>query len=85
MITFPQRGSVARRPLGLSSVAIWNEWEYGISTFEEGFAATEQAADSVLQALGDVSRLARQLQRDAKAGNIAGIRRGTAGWRRAWA
>ena len=49
-----------------------------MSTFEEGFAATEQAADSVLQALGDVSRLARQLQRDAKAGNIAGIRRGTA-------
>ena len=48
-----------------------------MSTFEEGFAATEQAADSVLQALGDVSRLARQLQRDAKAGNIAGIRRGT--------
>ena len=49
-----------------------------MSTFEEGFAATERAADSVLQALGDVSRLARQLQRDAKAGNIAAIRRGTA-------
>ncbi len=49
-----------------------------MSTFEEGFAATEQAANSVLQALSDVSRLARQLQRDAKAGNIAGIRRGTA-------
>ena len=49
-----------------------------MSTFEEGFAATERAADSVLQALGEVSRLARQLQRDAKAGNIAAIRRGTA-------
>ena len=49
-----------------------------MSTFEEGFAATEKAADSVLQALGDVSRLARQLQRDAKAGNIVAIRRGTA-------
>ena len=49
-----------------------------MSTFEEGFAATERAADSVLQALGDVSKLARQLQRDARAGNIAAIRRGTA-------
>ncbi len=48
-----------------------------MSTFEEGFAATERAADSVLQALGDVSKLARQLQRDARAGNIAAIRRGT--------
>ena len=78
MITFPQRGSVVWRPPGLSSVTIWNEWENRMSTFEEGFAATERAADSVLQALVDVSRLARQLQRDAKAGNIAGIRRGTA-------
>lgn len=49
-----------------------------MNTFEEGFAATEKAADAVLQSLGDVSRLARQLQRDAKAGNIAGIRRGAA-------
>ncbi len=49
-----------------------------MSTFEEGFDATERAADSVLQALGDVSKLARQLQRDARAGNIAAIRRGTA-------
>ncbi len=49
-----------------------------MSTFEEGFAATEKAAESVLQALGDISRLARQLQRDARAGNIAAIRRGTA-------
>ena len=49
-----------------------------MSTFEEGFSATEKAADSVLQALGDVSRLARQLQRDARAGNIAAVRRGTA-------
>lgn len=48
-----------------------------MSTFEEGFAATEKAADSVLQALGDVSRLARQLQRDARAGNIAAVKRGT--------
>ena len=48
-----------------------------MSTFEEGFAATEKAAESVLQALGDISRLARQLQRDARAGNIAAIRRGT--------
>lgn len=49
-----------------------------MSTFEEGFSATEKAADSVLQALGDVSRLARQLQRDARAGNIAAVRRGAA-------
>lgn len=48
-----------------------------MNTFEEGFVATEKAADAVLQALGDVSKLARQLQKDAKSGNIAAIRRGT--------
>ncbi len=49
-----------------------------MNTFEEGFAATEKAADAVLQALNEVLKVARQLQRDAKAGNIAAIRRGTA-------
>ena len=48
-----------------------------MTTFEDGFAAAEKAADSVLKTLGDVSKLARQIQRDARAGNIAAIRRGT--------
>ena len=44
-------------------------------TFEEGFAAAENAADSMLKALGDVATLARQLRRAAQDGNIAAIRR----------
>ena len=44
-------------------------------TFEEGFAAAENAADSMLKALGDVAALARQLRRAAQDGNIVAVRR----------
>jgi hypothetical protein len=44
-------------------------------TFEEGFAAAENAADSMLKALSDVATLARQLRRASQDGNIAAIRR----------
>ena len=46
-----------------------------MSTFEEGFAAAENAADSVLNTLGDVTRLARQMRKAAQDGNIAAVRR----------
>lgn len=46
-----------------------------MSTFEEGFAAAESAADSVLKALGDVSTLAKQMRKAAQDGNIAAVRR----------
>ena len=49
-----------------------------MNTFEEGFAATETAADSVLQALSDVTKVAKQLRKGAKEGNIAAIGRETA-------
>ena len=44
-------------------------------TFEEGFAAAENAADSVLDALNEATRLARQLRKASQDGNIAAIRR----------
>ena len=44
-------------------------------TFEEGFAAAESAADSVLDALNEATRLARQLRKASQDGNIAAIRR----------
>ena len=44
-------------------------------TFEEGFAAAESAADSMLKVLNDVSALARQLRKAAQDGNIAAVRR----------
>ena len=44
-------------------------------TFEEGFAATESAADSVLDAMNEATRLARQLRKASQDGNIAAIRR----------
>ena len=44
-------------------------------TFEEGFAAAENAADSMLKALGDVATLTRQLRKAAQDGNIAAVRR----------
>ena len=44
-------------------------------TFEQGFADAENAADSVLTTLGEVSKLARQLRKEARDGNIAGVRR----------
>ena len=46
-----------------------------MQTFEGGFAAAEKAADSVLKALGDVSKLARQMRKAAQDGNIAAVRR----------
>ena len=56
-----------------------------MSTFEEGFAAAESAADSVQKTLSDVTRLARQMRKAAQDGNIAAVRknkRATAGQRR---
>ena len=44
-------------------------------TFEQGFADAENAADSVLEALKSVSKLATQLRKAAKDGNIAAVRR----------
>lgn len=46
-----------------------------MTTFEEGFAAAERSADSVLKALGGVSTLARQMRKAAQDGNIAAVRR----------
>ena len=46
-----------------------------MSTFEEGFAAAESAADSVQKTLSDVTRLARQMRKAAQDGNIAAVRR----------
>ena len=46
-----------------------------MSTFEEGFAAAEDAAGSVLNALKKVSKQARELQKAAQDGNIAAVRR----------
>lgn len=46
-----------------------------MATFEEGFAASEEAADSVLAALGEMSRLVRRIKRGARDGNIAALRR----------
>ena len=44
-------------------------------TFEEGFAATESAADSVLKTLNDAAGIARQLRKAGQDGNIAAVRR----------
>ena len=46
-------------------------------TFEQGFADSENAADSVLKALSNATTLARQLRRAAQDGNIAALRRTT--------
>ncbi len=46
-----------------------------MATFEEGFAATESAADSALDALNEATRIARQLRKASQDGNIAAIRR----------
>jgi hypothetical protein len=51
------------------------DWEEVMPTFEQGFADAENAADSVLNALSDVSKLARQLRKAAQDGNIAAVRR----------
>ena len=44
-------------------------------TFEEGFSEAENAAESVLKSLANVSTLARQLRKAAQDGNIAAVRR----------
>ena len=44
-------------------------------TFEQGFADSENAADSVLQTLGNATKLARELRKAAQDGNIAALRR----------
>ena len=46
-----------------------------MSTFEQGFAEVERAADSVLRALSDQAKQARQLKKAAQQGNIAAMRR----------
>ena len=46
-----------------------------MTTFEDGFAAAEKAADSVLTALKSYSLLAAQLRKAARDGNIAAVRR----------
>ena len=46
-----------------------------MTTFEDGFAAAEKAADSVLTALKSYSLLATQLRKAARDGNIAAVRR----------
>ena len=48
-----------------------------MSTFEQGFAAAENAADSVLEALTSLSRVAKQMRKAAQDGNIAAVRRGS--------
>ncbi len=44
-------------------------------TFEEGFAAAENAAESVLKTLSDVTKLTRQMRKAAQDGNIGAVRR----------
>ncbi len=46
-----------------------------MTTFEDGFAAAEKAADSVLTALKSYSSLVTQLRKAAREGNIAAVRR----------
>ena len=44
-------------------------------TFEEGFKEVESAADSVLGASNELTRITRQLKKAAQEGNIAALRR----------
>ena len=44
-------------------------------TFEEGFSAAENAADSVLASLNGAASIARQLRKASQEGNIAAMRR----------
>ena len=44
-------------------------------TFEQGFASAENAADSALQAVSDFTKLARELRKAARDGNIAAVRK----------
>ena len=43
--------------------------------FEQAFASAEEAAAGTVRSAGDLSKLARQLEKAAKEGNIAGIKR----------
>ena len=43
--------------------------------FERAFCDTESAADSILKSTTDMARLARQLQKAAKGGNITAIKK----------
>ena len=44
-------------------------------TFEDGFAAAENAAESVLKTLNEAAGIARQLRKASQDGNIAAVRR----------
>ena len=46
-----------------------------MSSFEEGFSATEKAAESVLTALNEAAAVARRLRKASQDGNIAAVRR----------
>ena len=46
-----------------------------MNTFEQGFSDTERAADSTLKSAADLAKLARQLQKAARDGNITAIKR----------
>jgi hypothetical protein len=46
-----------------------------VSTFEEGFATTERSAESTVKAAAAVAGVAKQLQKAARQGDIAAIRR----------
>ena len=46
-----------------------------MESFEQAFGATEEAADSALKAATDLVKLIRQLQKAAREGNIAAIRK----------
>ena len=46
-----------------------------MDTFEEGFAAAESAAESVLKALNEAAGIARQMRKASQDGNIGAVRR----------
>ena len=46
-----------------------------MKSFEQAFASTEEAAAAALEAVTGLGRLARQLEKAAKEGNVAAIRR----------
>ena len=46
-----------------------------MDTFEQAFSASEKAADSTLRSANGLVRQIKELQKAAKVGNIAGIKR----------
>ena len=46
-----------------------------MDSFERAFCDTERAADSTLKSATDVAKLAKQLQKAAKGGNITAIKK----------